>query len=122
MSNSRITPTASPTIAAFLDHVSGWAAQQANILVVILVGSQAGGEAKSDSDVDLIIICNETGRYLRQVEWIRNFGKPSRVVFEDWGMVTSVRVWYKDWLEVEFGITNEEWGKEPLVAGTKTRN
>ena len=103
----------------FLDKLRNWAELQTDIYAILLVGSHARGDAKPDSDVDLVIICNEPSDYLKQVEWIREFGKPSRKVFEDWGIVTSVRVWYEDGLEVEFGITTEDWVKEPLDEGTK---
>ena len=106
-------------VSAFLKRVTEWALSQPDIRAMFLVGSQVRGDAKPDSDVDLVIICNEPSDYLKQVEWIREFGKPSRKVFEDWGIVTSVRVWYEDGLEVEFGITTEDWVKEPLDEGTK---
>lgn len=105
-------------ITVFLEQMAKWATVEPGILAVMLVGSQARGDTKPDSDIDLVIISDEPKLFLEQVEWIREFGKPSRKVFEDWGKVTSVRVWYKDGLEVEFGITNEEWTKEPLDAGT----
>ena len=47
------------------------------------------------------------------------FGIPARKDFEDWGKVTSLRVWFEGGLEVEFGIADEEWVRNPLDAGTK---
>ena len=37
---------------------------------------------------------------------------------EDWGKVQSLRVCYLDGLEVEFGITDRDWLREPLDSGT----
>ena len=33
--------------------------------------------------------------------------------------MTSIRVWYEDGLEVEYGIANEVWAAEPLDKGTQ---
>jgi hypothetical protein len=33
--------------------------------------------------------------------------------------VTSLRVWYADGLEVEFGIADRDWASAPLDAGTR---
>ncbi len=103
----------------FLDKLKTWAELQTDIDAILLVGSYAHGNAKPDSDVDLVIICKQPEQYLNNTEWIRAFGVPARKDFEDWGKVTSVRVWFQDGLEVEFGITDEDWVKEPLDAGTK---
>jgi hypothetical protein len=38
---------------------------------------------------------------------------------EAYEVLTSIRVWYKDGREVEFGITGEKWAALPLNEGTK---
>jgi hypothetical protein len=39
---------------------------------------------------------------------------------EDWGRVTSLRVWYDNsGLEVEFGVTTPVWMEKPLDEGTR---
>jgi len=40
-------------------------------------------------------------------------------VVEDWGLVTSLRVYYEDGLEVEYGVTSSQWVNLPLDAGTR---
>lgn len=109
-------PTACELLIA---KVKTWATKQNEITGILLVGSQARGEARQDSDVDLVIICREPEQYLNDTEWIHLFGVPARKDFEDWGKMTSLRVWFEAGLEVEFGITDEDWVKEPLDAGTK---
>jgi predicted nucleotidyltransferase len=106
-------------ISVFLSRVTHWAEGHSDILAVILVGSQARGDAKLVSDIDLVIICSDPNHYLKDADWVHEFGIPVRKKIEDWGKVTSLRIGYEDLLEVEFGITNEEWAKEPLDAGTK---
>jgi hypothetical protein len=38
---------------------------------------------------------------------------------EHYGLVTSIRVWYVDILEIEYGITDERWVSLPLDEGTR---
>jgi predicted nucleotidyltransferase len=107
-------------VSTFLLQLTEWASGQSEVGAVILVGSHARGDPKLESDVDLVIICYQPNQLLQKTEWVHTFGKPIRESIEDWGMVTSLRVWYANRLEVEFGITNAEWIKEPLDSGTKT--
>jgi hypothetical protein len=37
---------------------------------------------------------------------------------EDWGLVTSLRVYYEGGPEVEYGLTSSEWASEPVDEGT----
>ena len=48
------------------------------------------------------------------------FGVSQSVSIEDWGIVQSVRVFYADGPEVEYGITSSEWVTFPLDEGTIT--
>jgi predicted nucleotidyltransferase len=102
----------------FLNLVRGWAEAEPKVLAVGLVGSYARGTATPESDLDLVILTTSPATYLDKLEWIRSFGEPSRVETEPWGIVTSVRVWYRDGAEVEFGITDENWGADPSDEGT----
>jgi hypothetical protein len=38
---------------------------------------------------------------------------------EDNGKVTSIRTWYKNGLEEEYGITGEDWASIPLDEETR---
>ncbi len=95
-----------------------WAAGEPDIGAVALVGSHARGEARPDSDVDLVILSSAPEGYLRETAWAGAFGAPIGHQIEDWGIVRSLRVWYASGLEVEFGFTDRSWGADAADEGT----
>ncbi len=103
----------------FLWQVRTWAKQQPDIEAVLLVGSYARGAARADSDVDLVILTTAPERYLADPSFAGHFGPVSRWEKEDWGRVTSLRVWYEGGLEVEYGLTLPDWAARPLDEGTR---
>jgi predicted nucleotidyltransferase len=105
-------------IERFLSAVESWASAQPDIVAVALLGSHARGTAKSTSDVDLVILTSRPQRYLQATEWATTFGSVAKQSVEDWGKVTSLRVWYEDGNEVEFGITTPDWVVHPIDTGT----
>lgn len=105
-------------ITPFLTAVKQWGNQNEDVRAIILVGSYARGEQKDGSDVDLVIITLNPSTYLNN-NFIYNFGKIHEYQKEDWGRVTSIRVWYDSPnFEVEFGITTPIWVEQPLDNGT----
>jgi predicted nucleotidyltransferase len=108
------------TADELVQAVTSWAEKHVDIVSVALVGSHARGNARADSDVDLVIQCASPERYLGNLTWISEFGVPRDVSVEDYGLVQSVRVFYADGPEVEYGITSPEWVTLPLDEGTIT--
>ena len=106
-------------VQAFLDQLSSWTAGQSQLSGVLLVGSQARSAGRPDSDVDLVLLAVDPQIYLKNIEWAADFGSVSRHALEDWGKLTSVRVWYQNGLEVEFGFANQSWITSPLDPGTR---
>ena len=91
-----------------------------NVLSVILVGSHARNAAREDSDIDLVIISDEPLKLLEDLDWIDSLGEVISWDREDWGLVQSIRVFYKDGSEVELGITSKEWIKiDPIDPATR---
>lgn len=111
MKDNRIEP--------FLNEFTQWASGQADILATALVGSHARNAAKETSDIDLVIIAAEPGRYLNDPAWIQRFGAVEKQQVEEYGPLTSIRVWYADGREVEYGITGEGWAAVPLDEGSR---
>ena len=106
-------------VSQFLEYISQWAFIQSNIQALALVGSHASGTATETSDVDLVIITDDPDRFLYNLLWIERFGTVHKQQIEKYGLVTSIRVWYDDGLEVEYGITDERWVAVPINKGTQ---
>jgi predicted nucleotidyltransferase len=103
----------------FIEDFTRWASAQSNILAIALVGSHARNVAREDSDVDLVIITDDPQKYLIHTEWTGVFGVVAKQQIEDYGMLTSLRVWYENGLEVEYGFTTPAWAQTPLDEGTR---
>ncbi len=103
----------------FIEDFMRWAKRRRDIRAVALAGSYARLQANPTSDVDLVIIVNDPKKYLTQTEWLNNFGAVITKQVEDYGKLTSLRVWYESGLEIEYGLTSREWAAEPLDSGTK---
>jgi predicted nucleotidyltransferase len=106
-------------VEQFLNEFADWAYAQPDIVAAALVGSYARNAATETSDVDLVLIVNRPDQYLQNQAWVQRFGNVHQRQVEDYGMVTSIRVWYTDGREVEYGITDENWVALPLDEGTR---
>ena len=103
----------------FLEQVTRWAEKDPNVLALGLVGSYARGTAAPSSDIDLVIITSDPELYLYRVDWLSLFGTAERQQVEDYGKLVSLRAWYRDGKEMEFGFTTPAWCAEPLDEGTR---
>jgi uncharacterized protein len=106
-------------VSDFLDRVTDWGAHQPAIIAVALVGSYARGEARPDADIDVVLLCEEPHTFLADTFWIHHFGVVETCHTEYWGFVTSLRVYYTEGPEVEFGMTTLAWAAFPVDPGTK---
>jgi predicted nucleotidyltransferase len=103
----------------FIEDFMRWSKRRRDIRAVALVGSYARMEANPSSDVDLVILTNDPQKYLADTAWLRVFGIVITQKVEEYGKLTSLRVWYESGLEIEYGFTTREWVKSPLDKGTK---
>jgi predicted nucleotidyltransferase len=106
-------------LQVFLQKISTWASAQPDIQAVALVGSHTRGQAKADSDIDLVLLVEDPEKYLGDEVWPAQFGKVLKRQMEDYGLVKSIRVRYDDGREVEYGITIPHWAARPLDEGTR---
>lgn len=103
----------------FLDVVTAWAQRQGDILGLLLVGSFARGEARPDSDIDVVVLCENREKYLSDTSWTGIFGVVTKLEKEDWGKAVSLRVFYSGLPEVEFVMVNRDWAAiNPVDEGT----
>ena len=103
----------------FIDNFIDWVTTQSHIEAVALVGSYANGTASEESDIDLILLVPDPDTLIDDIEWVYQFGVVSDNQIEHYGKVTSIRVWYSNGPEVEFGITYPTWASSPLDNGTQ---
>ena len=106
-------------IRDFLNAFVDWASAQGDVQAIALVGSYARDEARDDSDIDLVLLTDEPQKYLEDLKWIEIFGAVEKYQTEDYGKLISIRVWYRNGAEVEYGITTPDWAAVPLDAGTR---
>jgi len=92
-------------IRNFLDTFVPWASAQEDIQAIALVGSYARGAARDDSDIDLVLLTDEPQKYLEDLKWMERFGPVEKHQTENYGKLISIRVWYQNGVEVEYGIT-----------------
>ena len=102
----------------FINKIKQWGTENTDIKSIIIVGSYAKGTNKATSDIDLIIITTNKDEMLNNQNYIELFGEVERTQTEYYGACTSVRVWYKNGPEVEFGLVTPDWIAQPLDKGT----
>ena len=104
--------------ARFLDRLRRWVEPRHDLRALLVVGSAARGDAGAESDVDVVLLATQPGRYVENVDWVSELGVPESVAPEVYGNVTSVRAAYDNGLEVEYAIAAADWASEPFDAGT----
>jgi predicted nucleotidyltransferase len=110
-------------VQPLLNKFTAWILEERDIKAAALIGSYARGDANQESDVDLLLLTKQISKYIEPAgdlrwRWVEQFGEVSRCRVEDWGAVRSLRVFYKDDLEVEFGVALPEWAGIPVDPGT----
>jgi hypothetical protein len=101
-------------VDGFLFEFKRWAVTEAGIHAVALIGSHARKTAAEVSDVDLIVVVSLPNIYLQHKQWTSLFGNVVREQTEHYGKCTSLRVWYDDGFEVEYGFVDESWAALPV--------
>jgi predicted nucleotidyltransferase len=91
-----------------------------------LVGSYARGQARPDSDIDLVLLVNEPNLFrtdtawLAELDWRSAYARPLTHRDAEYGAVWSRHVQLDDGLEIEFGFALPSWADvAPVDAGTR---
>jgi predicted nucleotidyltransferase len=106
-------------VDGFLFEFKRWAETEADIHAVALIGSHARESATEASDVDLIVVVSPPNVYLQHRQWTCLFGTVLRDQLESYGKCTSLRVWYDEGFEVEYGFVDESWAALPVDEDTR---
>ena len=102
----------------FFRQVKQWASMNPEIDCILLVGSYARNTAKTDSDIDLVIISNHKNELVQDCAIFAFFGPIRHKQIEYYGACTSWRIFYENGLEAEFGLVDRSWIQMPLDEGT----
>ena len=86
---------------------------------ILIVGSYARVTNRNDSDLDVIIITSEKDEMVANQQFVEFFGEVKKKQTEYYGACTSIRVWYEEGQEVEFGLVTPSWMDRPFDEGTK---
>jgi len=105
--------------ASFIEKAKVWGSKEPLVDAVILAGSYARGTQKPDSDIDLIILTSNKKHFMENPQIFSFFEPINRSAVEFYGECTSIRVWYTNGLEVEFGMVPLKWIDLPLDPGTE---
>jgi uncharacterized protein len=107
-----------------LTEIESWAASCQNIRAAGLVGSWARGNARIDSDIDLMFLTTEPGLF-RQQDWMveidwRSIGAQVLEWYDrDYGLVWSRHVLLTDGTKIEFSFGDVTWASiDPIDPGT----
>lgn len=106
---------------AVVAAVAAWARSRPDVRGLAVVGSWARGEARQDSDVDLVVLTDAVASYCGDDGWIRAaLAADAEIVRrQTWGAVTERRARLCSGLEVEFGLAPPSWASTtPLDPGT----
>jgi predicted nucleotidyltransferase len=107
-------------VEALLTRAADWAARQADIRALLLVGSWARGNPRLDSDVDLILLTDRVQRYLDGDVLLHALGAEAVVRRQNWGAIEERRLRLTSGLEVEMGIGEPSWAAtQPVDEGTR---
>ncbi|MGB3655303.1 MAG: nucleotidyltransferase domain-containing protein [Rivularia sp. (in: cyanobacteria)] len=119
------------SISAILEKVANWAEIRSEILALALVGSYARGEAKPNSDIDLMVITSNTEFFRQNHNWIHEINWESInykiLTFNDaqYGVVWSRHIYLSSLnnefnnikVEISFGLPT--WASvNPIDSGT----
>jgi hypothetical protein len=106
------------SIDFFIREFGFWVQERNDVIAAALVGSYARGQARKDSDIDLLLLVEAPKVFFDDTRWLWRFGVPVEEQMEDYGKVTSLRVWFSDGREVEFGFSTPDWAAPPLDEGS----
>ena len=103
-----------------LARIQEWAVTRPDVVALVLAGSFAHGEARMNSDVDILVLTNDKQPYVEGEEWISELGGLRLTKTDQWGPMTERRFVLPSGLEVEMGFAPPSWAAtDPVDWGTR---
>ncbi len=103
-----------------LARLKEWAEAQPDVVAVGVAGSWAHGDARMDSDVDVVLLTEDQRPYLEGDAWLYELGGLKLVKTQQWGPMTERRFTLPSGLEVEMGVAHPSWATtDPVDEGTR---
>jgi predicted nucleotidyltransferase len=109
-----------------VDPILAWAERRPDLLAVALVGSWARGEARTDSDIDLVLLTDNPDALRQETSWHLDIAwgdaglRPDEWRDVDYGAVWSRHVLLSPLMEVELSFAEPSWAAlDPIDAGTR---
>jgi len=93
----------------FISQLNAWLRTQSSIRGALLVGSHARGDATEDSEIDILLLVTKAELYLSATDWVHRFGTVDAIKKEKYGIATSVKVRFKNGVQVEFKVAPLPW-------------
>jgi predicted nucleotidyltransferase len=107
-------------VCKLLDRVRNWVACRPDVVAASLVGSWVRGEARIDSEVDIVLPTTKKEIYLKDESWVRELGGLRIVKTQEWGPTTERRFVLSSGLQVEVGVAPPSWAAtDPVDPGTR---
>jgi predicted nucleotidyltransferase len=107
-------------VAQFLVAVRDWAEAQTTVRAAAVVGSWARGNARMNSDLDLVVLSSDPDGLLDHERWSQELGQLAFLGPREWGPLTEVRFALSSGLEIDFGVAPLSWAAlDPVDDGTR---
>lgn len=107
-------------VERLVGDLGSWAAGEPRARALGLVRSWARGTATAESDLDLVLLSDQSTCYTTSTGWLDVLGQPPIVRKEQFGVITERRVRLPSGLHVEFGIGPLSWASTaPVDPGTR---
>jgi len=106
-----------------ISTIGNWVRTRESIRAFALVGSYARGDARPDSDIDLLFLTTDPGIFradwLDEINWAALNVQPVSSRDKSYGVVWSRHVAFSDGSEIEFTFTPLSWSTiDPVDLGT----
>jgi predicted nucleotidyltransferase len=106
-------------VEALIGTIRAWVRGRSDVLAAAMVGSWARGEARMDSDVDVVLLTEDAAPFIDADGWARELGAVSIIRTQRWGVLTERRLALKSGLVVDVGLAAPSWAStSPLDPGT----